>query len=99
MRFKFTLGKSHNKHLHNQFSRRNATLRELVDLIKSAVPAAQKKDARFEFSFVFQDMNGTWRRKKVGVVHSVKKTRDEFQDLQDLKFVIGDYVDLNIQTN
>lgn len=79
--------------------RKNATLREIVDLIKSAVTIAQKKDARFEFSFVFQDMNGTWKRKKVGTVHSVKKSRDEFQDLQDLRFVIGDYVDLNIQTN
>jgi len=63
------------------------------------VSVAQKKDARFEFSFVFQDINGNWKRKKVGTVHSVKKLRDENQDLQDLKFVIGDFVDLNIQTN
>ncbi len=74
-------------------------MREIVDLIKSGVSVAQKKDARFEFSFVYQDINGNWRRKQVATVHTVKKSREESQDLQDLKFVIGDYIDLNIQTN
>jgi len=80
-------------------SRKNATLREIVDLLKSAIPAAQKKDARFKFSFVFQEMNGTWKRKEVGTVHSTRKAREDFQELQELRFFIGDIVDVCIQTD
>jgi len=67
-----------------------------VDLIKSALPLAMKKDAKFKFFIVFQDSNGNMKKKEVGLVYSVKKSRDEFLTLADLRFAIGDYLDLTI---
>ena len=71
-------------------------MREIVDLIKSALPLAMKKDAKFKFFIVFQDSNGNMKKKEVGMVYSVKKSRDEFLTLADLRFAIGDYLDLTI---
>lgn len=76
--------------------RKDATLREIVDLIKSGLPLAMKKDVKFKFYIVFQDSNGNMKKKEVGLVYSVKKSRDEFLSLSDIRFAIGDYLDLNI---
>ena len=80
------------------FDRKDATLRELVDLIKTTVPEAMKKDATFKFSFIEQDLEGNFKRKEIGRVHSVKKSKDDFYTLQEKRFIIGDYIDLCIQT-
>lgn len=50
-------------------------------MMKIGLPEAQEKDIRYKFSFVFQDMNGTWRRKEVGTVHSSKKAKEDYQEL------------------
>ena len=81
------------------FFRKDATLRDLLDLVKSVVPAASNKDARFRFSFVIQDLNGNWKRNEVATIYASKKTRDEYLTLQELRFVTGDFIDLNIQTS
>lgn len=70
-----------------------------MDLIKSALPLAMKKDVKFKFAIIFEDLSGNLKRKEVGTVYSVKKSRDEFATLEDLRFSIGDYLDLNIMTN
>lgn len=79
--------------------RKDANLREIVDLIKSGLPQAMKKDIKFRFAIVFADSNGNMKRKEIGTVYSVKKSRDEFATLQELRFAIGDFFDLNIMSN
>jgi histone deacetylase complex subunit SAP18 len=37
---------------------RDATLRELTDLMKEVAPAARKRDARLSFAFVYPDRRG-----------------------------------------
>lgn len=79
--------------------RKDATLRDLVDLVQAAVPGSKENDVRFKFSFVIQDLNGKWKREEVGTLYASKKSRDDSLTLQDLRFVIGDFIDLNIQTS
>jgi histone deacetylase complex subunit SAP18 len=46
----------------------DATLGELADCVKKEVEAARKKEADLEFSFIYPDFNGKYRRKFVGSV-------------------------------
>jgi uncharacterized protein Usg len=39
---------------------------------------------------------GIYKRKPAGSLHSVKKAKDDFVTLDDLRFVIGDILDVNI---
>jgi histone deacetylase complex subunit SAP18 len=76
----------------------DANLRELTMLIKDAVDMARKKDAVLNFSFVFYDSRGRLQRKEVGTVYANKKCADEIKSLHQLKFVVGDYIDICINT-
>ena len=68
-----------------------------MDLLKTTLPGAMKKDSIFKFSFIEQDLDGNFKRKEIGRVHSVKKSKDDFYTLQEKRFIIGDYIDLCIQ--
>jgi len=46
----------------------DATLGELADCVKKEVEAARKKDSDLQFSFIYPDNNGKYRRKFVGSV-------------------------------
>jgi histone deacetylase complex subunit SAP18 len=76
----------------------DASLREITMLIKEAVDLARNKEATIYFSFIFPDSKGKLQRKEVGYVYSNKKCPDESKTLQNLKFTIGDYMDINIST-
>jgi histone deacetylase complex subunit SAP18 len=77
----------------------DASLRELTLLIKEAVESAKKKDAVLYFSTIYPDSKGKLQRKEVGNVHSIKKATDDNKTLYQLKFCVGDYLDINISTN
>ena len=74
----------------------DASLRELTTLIKETVDSTRKKDIILNFSFIFPDSKGKYQRKEIGYVFPHKKTQDETRTLQQLKFTIGDFLDINI---
>ncbi|KAJ0964229.1 hypothetical protein J5N97_029351 [Dioscorea zingiberensis] len=77
---------------------KDATLRELTDLVKEVAPAARKRDAKLSFAFVYPDKNGHFVVRPVGMTHSHGNGRrmDDHQTLADLSFQIGDYLSVAI---
>jgi histone deacetylase complex subunit SAP18 len=74
----------------------DATLREITMLIKEAIEPARKKDAQLNFSLVFPDSKGKLQRKELGSIYSSRKGPDDIKTLQNLRFTIGDYLDICI---
>ncbi|XP_042483905.1 histone deacetylase complex subunit SAP18 [Macadamia integrifolia] len=77
---------------------KDATLRELTDLVKEVAPAARRRDAKLSFAFVYPDKNGRNVVKPVGMTHSYGNGRrqDDSKTLAELFFQIGDYLDVAI---
>ncbi|KAL4621729.1 hypothetical protein ACB092_06G250500 [Castanea dentata] len=76
---------------------KDATLRELTDLVKEVAPAARRKSARLSFAFVYPDNNGRFKVKEVGMTYSYGNGRlDDSKTLAELRFQIGDYLDVAI---
>lgn len=76
----------------------DASLRELTMLIRDSVDFAKRKDAILNFSFIFPDSKGKYQRKEIGNVHMYKKGQDDNKTLHQLRFSIGDYIDICIKT-
>mmetsp|Transcript_31918 Transcript_31918/g.54982 ORF Transcript_31918/g.54982 Transcript_31918/m.54982 type:complete len:130 (-) Transcript_31918:19-408(-) len=74
----------------------DASLREVIDLLKEQLPAARRRDAEFRLSFVRPNLHGGLERKDLGVFYAARKTAAEADTLQQLRFVIGDYIGVNI---
>ncbi|KAF6133928.1 hypothetical protein GIB67_040692 [Kingdonia uniflora] len=77
---------------------KDATLRELTDLVKEVAPAARRRDAKLSFAFVYPDTRGRFTVRPVGMTLSYGNGR-RFEDnkaLADLSFQIGDYLDVAI---
>eukprot|EP00897_Mesotaenium_endlicherianum_P007485 jgi/Mesen1/6765/ME000346S05940 len=76
---------------------RDATLRELTDLVKEIAPVARRRDARLSFAFIYPDRRGRNVMRKVGVTHShARKTPDDSKTLDELNFQTGDFLDVAI---
>ncbi|XWS45984.1 hypothetical protein CRYUN_Cryun14cG0026100 [Craigia yunnanensis] len=77
---------------------KDATLRELTDLVKEVAPAARRRDARLSFAFVYPDKNGRFVVREVGKAFSYGNGRrlDDSKTLGELSFEIGDYLDVAI---
>lgn len=75
---------------------KDATLKELTDLIKGVKSAARQKDARLEFAFVYPDKNGKNVVRKVGTTFGRRRAPDDRRTLSDLKFETGDFLDVAI---
>nr|CAD1840574.1 unnamed protein product [Ananas comosus var. bracteatus] len=74
---------------------KDATLRELTDLVKEVAPAARKRDAKLSFAFVYPDKNGRFVVRPVGMTFSYGNGRlDDGKTLAELGFQIGDYLKL-----
>lgn len=74
------------------------TLRDLLNVAKTVIPVANRKDARVVFYHVYQDTSGRFKKKEVGTVHSVKRGREDSMTLRAFRFQIGDMLDLAIMT-
>ncbi|KNA25928.1 hypothetical protein SOVF_002110 isoform B [Spinacia oleracea] len=73
---------------------KDATLRELTDLVKEVTPAARRRDARLSFAFVFPEKQG---HLVVGKTYSYgTREIDDGKALAQLGFQIGDYLDVAI---
>ncbi|KAL6004015.1 hypothetical protein ACLOJK_004561 [Asimina triloba] len=67
---------------------KDATLRELTDLVKEVAPAARRRDAKLSFAFVYPDKNGRFVVRPVGMTHSYGNGRrlDDLKALAELSF-------------
>ncbi|XP_017429212.1 histone deacetylase complex subunit SAP18 [Vigna angularis] len=76
---------------------KDATLRELTDLVKEVAPPARRRNAKLSFAFVFPDKNGRFKVQEVGKTLSYGNGRlDDGKALAELGFEIGDYLDVAI---
>ncbi|XP_059634049.1 histone deacetylase complex subunit SAP18-like isoform X2 [Cornus florida] len=78
---------------------KDATLRELTDLVKEVAPDARRRDAELSFAFVYPDKSGRFVVKEVGRTFSHPNGRrpdNGKRQLGDLSFRIGDYLDVAI---
>ncbi|CAM6065856.1 unnamed protein product [Sphagnum tenellum] len=77
---------------------RDATLRELTDLMKEVAPAARKRDARLSFAFVYPDRRGRNVIRNVGMTYvgSTSRRGDDHRTLAELSFQTGDFLDVAI---
>ncbi len=77
----------------------DASLRELTMLIRDSVDFAKRKDAILNYSFIFPDSKGKYQRKEIGNINMYKKGQDDNKTLQQLRFSVGDYIDISIKTS
>jgi len=78
---------------------KDATLRELADLVKGAFPPAQKRQRGvISFAFVYPDREGRHVVRPVGrvFVNTAKRSDDDERTLAALKFVTGDFLDVAV---
>ncbi|KAK9910659.1 hypothetical protein M0R45_034613 [Rubus argutus] len=76
---------------------KDATLRELTDLVKEVAPAARRRNAKLSFAFVYPDKRGRFTVREVGQTFSFGNGRlDDGKILAELGFEIGDYLDVAI---
>ncbi|CAK9159860.1 unnamed protein product [Ilex paraguariensis] len=78
---------------------KDATLRELTDLVKEVAPESRRRDAVLSFAFVYPDRNGRFVVREVGRTFSHPNGRrpdNGSKALGDLNFEIGDYLDVAI---
>ncbi|CAG8490882.1 6878_t:CDS:2 [Ambispora gerdemannii] len=76
---------------------KDATLKELANLIKSIKPEAQRINARISFKLVYQDqLRNCYMFKYLGLVMNSRSTVEENTNLDDARFVIGDFLDVAV---
>ena len=79
------------------FLRRDATLRELMNLIKEVNPDAQRRGTVFSFAVVVpNNRRPGFYLKEVGMTEHGRKSPQDTVTLEDLSFHIGDYIDVAI---
>ncbi|MED6170739.1 hypothetical protein PIB30_034006 [Stylosanthes scabra] len=71
---------------------KDATLRELTDLVKEVAPAARRRNAKLSFAFVFPDKNGRFKVQEVGKTLSHANGRfDDGKALAELGFEVKNF--------
>ncbi|PJF16756.1 hypothetical protein PSACC_03451 [Paramicrosporidium saccamoebae] len=75
---------------------RDATLLELVDLLKEVNVECRRRDARFSFRLIYQDYRGECHYKQLGSVWAGRGGRDDGRTLEEIRFVQGDFIDVAI---
>jgi len=77
--------------------RKDASLRELTDLIKEVNTHARSRTARISFALVYPDKRGRYVMREVGSTHSFRKGEDDRKTLERINFVTGDYLSVAIK--
>eukprot|EP00794_Sanderia_malayensis_P000241 gene241-858_t len=78
---------------------KDATLKELMSLVKDVNPKACRKGTYFDFATIFPDpRRGNFLLKDIGTTCSGVKSADDAVTLAERKFQIGDYLDIAIST-
>ena len=74
----------------------DASLRELSEHIQRDIDISRKRDTQLEFSLVYKDFGGSFRRKHIGVVKVGQMEQDDLKNLMTLRYQIGDFITLAI---
>jgi len=75
----------------------DCSLRELMGLIKEVNTEARRPGTYFDFAVVRPEQHsGTFEMRELGSTTSGIKGLDDNKSLQELKFVIGDYIDVAV---
>lgn len=77
-------------------NRKDATLKELSELVKEVNEESRRRDAKFSFRSVFQTGHGQWRTKDLGMVFNARHTKDDLVALMDRSLQQGDLIDVAI---
>eukprot|EP00795_Rhopilema_esculentum_P017282 gene17282-8849_t len=78
---------------------KDATLKELMNLVKEVNPKARKKGTFFDFATVFPDARrNNFIMKEIGTTCAGIKSADDTVTLANKKFQIGDFLDIAIST-
>lgn len=78
--------------------RKDATLKELMTLIKEVNPDARKKGTTFDFATVFPNPRQPgFLLKELGTTTAGRKSPADSITLESKKFQIGDYIDVAVQ--
>ena len=81
------------------YCRKDATLKELMSLVKEVNPDARRKGTVFEFAIVFPDARrGGFIMKEIGSTTAGHKGANDTVTLESKKFQIGDFIDVAIQS-
>ncbi|XP_074263232.1 histone deacetylase complex subunit SAP18 isoform X1 [Silene latifolia] len=93
----FAVGGKEPKSEFQIYTWKDATLRELTSLVREAIPQARRRDALLSFALVYPDRNGCFIVRRVGktLSHCTRALDDE-KTLAQLRFQIGDYLDVAI---
>ena len=80
------------------YHRKDATLKELMTLIKEVNPDARKKGTTFDFATVFPNPRQPgFLLKELGSTTAGRKSPSDSITLESKKFQIGDYIDVAVQ--
>mmetsp|Transcript_6253 Transcript_6253/g.9441 ORF Transcript_6253/g.9441 Transcript_6253/m.9441 type:complete len:145 (+) Transcript_6253:81-515(+) len=76
----------------------DATMREIVDLLKDVVLPGQAKqrNSAFDISLVYPDRNGDHKLRQLAHINLTRQGNDDNKTLCELKFETGDYLDIAI---
>ncbi len=79
------------------FFRMDATLKELMSLVKEVNLDARRKGTYFDFGIVYPDARSPqYRLREIGSTCAGMKGKDDSVTLASKKFVIGDFLDIAI---
>ncbi|KAI4354945.1 hypothetical protein L6164_003766 [Bauhinia variegata] len=76
---------------------KDATLRELTDLVKEVAPPARRRNAKLSFALVYPDKHGRFVVREVGKTLSYGTGKLDDLALAQLDFQISDYLDVAVQ--
>ena len=78
-------------------TRLDATLHELMSLIKEVKPESRRRGIAFSFATVFPDQRrGGFRIKDIGMTRASRKGPDDDTPIGSVGFQIGDLIDVAI---
>ncbi|EAS04856.2 Sin3 associated protein (SAP18) protein (macronuclear) [Tetrahymena thermophila SB210] len=87
----------------NVYAWKDDTLRNIIELSRSQIKIpSDVKNLRFYLNSIYQDpKNNKWVTKKLGMIYdqdlSSKDRKDEQQTLANFQFMIGDYIEIQIE--
>jgi len=76
---------------------KDASLKELTNLIKDVHPQASGKGTMFNFALAFPDRKGLFHFKEVGTTSVAHTGPDDRLTLQSVRLEIGDFMDVAIR--
>jgi len=75
---------------------KDATLREVVDLLKEVEPITRNWGTKVNISFVYPDKRGKNVMKEIAILDAQKEGKDDHKTLDDYHFLVGDMLAITL---